>query len=341
MKAFSLKRGYIETDNPAPKVGHAIIRVDSCGLCGSDIRKFNAKNLPDGYLGTEILGHEISGTIEYANNVDRENYRTGDHIVVKPIISCGVCYNCADGAYQHCNSSRTIGKDVDGGFAQYVSVPIKNLKKINEDVRSEIATLADPLACAIHCLNSGDRKPRTEQKLAIVGDGTIALCCLYVAIKSRYKGIEIFGKHAENLEIAKMWGAETHRLEDETKTDYFDTVIEAVGRAQSDTLRQSIRMAKKRGSVVISGVFDHGYDGSIPVRDIGWKELSLIGSNSYCFNENRDEFDEAVELIENDHQNLKDLVTKLFPIRRLNEAVDLMMNKGNSGVVKIVIKPNV
>ena len=343
MYAFLFRNGerlYTEVEDPQIKSDdEVIVRVMSCGVCGSDINKFKAKNLPNGYLKTEILGHEIAGIVEDTRSFVRD-YERGDRVVVKPIISCGSCKPCKEGRYQFCDSGKTIGRDLNGGFAQYVPVPSSNIRRIDNELPFSLAVLVDPIACAVHCLNLGYNGRLNDARLGIIGDGSIALSCLYAAINLGYRDITVFGRHEENLEVARKMGANTFLSIQEPQNQVFNTIIETVGRSQSDTMKRASEMVDIRGKVVIAGVFDHGYEGCFPFREIGWKEAELIGSNSYCMHNGVDEFDIALKMMQADPSMLKEIITHEFPLEQMNEAIDTLMNKGGKRVIKVVIIPN-
>jgi len=269
-------------------------------------------------------------------------YEKGDHVAVRPIINCGDCEPCKSGRYQFCLSGSSIGRDLDGGFAEYVSVPSRNMRRVDENLPLDIVSLADSLAVAIHCLNVGNMEIGNA-RVGIIGDGAIGLCCAYTALNLGYPEVTVFGRHQDNLRIAQNLGAKTKLVNPQTqsygKERSFDMIIETVGRRQSDTIRQSVRMIDIGGKIVVAGVFDHGFEGYYVFRDLGWKEASLVGANSYCMYRGEDEFDIALRMIRETPADLGGLITQRYPLSQMDKAIDLMVNKRHDPVVKIIIKP--
>jgi threonine dehydrogenase-like Zn-dependent dehydrogenase len=119
----------------------------------------------------------------------------------------------------------------------------------------------------------------------------------------------------------------------------YDIIIEAVGRKQQKTMRESIKLIKLKGKIVVTGVFEEGYEGNLPFRELFYKEVSLIGSNSYSTFQGRNEFDIALEIIENKEINLSDLITHILPLSEFEKGLNLMKNKKESGCIKVIYRP--
>ena len=334
---------YKEVPMPEIKEGEALIRVKAAGLCGSDMHKFNSHSMPN--MPTNIYGHEISGVVEEIST-SLSGFELGDRVVVKPILHCDSCEPCEEGAYQFCEDGGSIGKTVQGGFADYVAVPTSNLYRLNPDVPFDVASLADPLAVAVHNFNKL-REIDTDDSVAIIGDGAIGLLSAYVAKQFGYSDITVFGKHKSNLAIAKELGADTFYLAsgdvDISQHDFSNSkkiVIELVGGEQSQSMKMAVDLAARQGEVVFAGVFPPQYVVNYAMRDQGWKELSITGSNSFQMHKGKDEFETAVEMINRDSQTLEQIVSHKFPLSQITQAVDSMNNKGEKGVVKIVLEPS-
>src|SRR5690242_12576783 len=103
----------VDLPDPTPAGGELVIRVAACGVCGSDI-----KALPYAPAGL-VMGHELGGEI-VAVGSDSGSWSVGTNVAVLPVVSCGTCRYCAEGAVSHCSTARYIGMGPAGGFAEYV-----------------------------------------------------------------------------------------------------------------------------------------------------------------------------------------------------------------------------
>ena len=327
-------------DMEIPQPDWVKIRVYSAGLCGSDLQKFLSNTPPREYLRTMILGHEIAGVIEKCGP-DVKGFNVGDRVAIEPLIPCKKCEACLKGKYELCINLKSIGKDYPGGFAEYTFAPYTNLSILPNNVTFNEGALVDPVAVALHCIHEGGVEE--GKTVAIIGDGTIALSCLQIAKIYKTKPI-VIGKHKKNLDVASSLGAEETLLFEEARKipnlkGKFDYVIEAVGRKQSDTLKMSIDLAKPGGTIIAAGVYDPSYIGEIPLRKLFYKEVKLIGSNSYSMYKGEREFNIALRMISDGLVDVKKLITHELPLREFKEGINLMKSKGKNKVIKIVYHP--
>src|SRR5918992_816947 len=168
-----------------------LIRVTACAVCGYDVRVF--RNGHHKVRTPVILGHELCG--ELLQTVPAHNGKvieSGTRVIVSPIISCLNCKYCKSEQYNLCTNLREIGSTVDGGFAQYISIPeqilqIGGIIPVPSNLSNEEAALVEPLAC---CINGFYQMGRIncESQVAIIGDGPIGLL---------------------HLQLSKLYGAKT------------------------------------------------------------------------------------------------------------------------------------
>jgi len=342
MKAVRLRKSKIPeytelSDIVLNKDDWVKVKVKAVGLCGSDIQKITSNDNPSNYSGIEVLGHEFSGCIEEVG-ISSNGLKVGDRVVVNPLIPCYSCNLCKEKQYQLCTNLNAIGRTVQGAFAEYVAAPSKNIRKISERLSYETAALTDVVAVAIHNYHLSD-SPKNKDIL-IYGDGPIAITCLQIYKEYRNK-ISLIGKHKKNLELSKLFGATPVEISgvNELKSNNYDMVIESVGRNQEDTIRQAIRLVKPKGKIIVTGVFEKGYEGKIPFRDLFYKEAILLGSNSYSIQDNKNEFDIALEMLEKKVIDLSEIITHILPLKKFNEGLKLIKNKEKSGAIKIIYKP--
>jgi len=160
---------YEEAAAPAAANGEVLIRIMASGICGSDIPRVFCKGT---YHFPAIPGHEFSGRIiDVGNGVDPS--LIGRKTTVFPLIPCGKCPACQIGEYAQCLHYNYFGSRCDGGFAQYIAVPVWNLVLVPESISFEEAAMTEPAAVAIHALRQG--MVEIGDQVLIMGAGPIGL----------------------------------------------------------------------------------------------------------------------------------------------------------------------
>jgi threonine dehydrogenase-like Zn-dependent dehydrogenase len=199
----------------------------------------------------------------------------------------------------HCQKMGALGRTSAGAFSGTVTVPEDCLYSIDPSI-IDVAVLTDPYAVILHGMNLLKHVPG---RLAIIGDGIIAQLFLLesIRLKTRVTNCTVFVKDASRIKpmrtLMDKLGADSSY---ECKTlsdilpDKYDTVIETVGRAQADTINSAIKLAVPRGSIISYGVYPPGYYASIDIRQLLYKEVQLVGSNSFI----ADEFEQAVSIVQ-------------------------------------------
>lgn len=158
MKAARLHaiRGMLGVDSipvPQPGAGDVLVDIRAAGICHSDI------NYRDGVSPVArlpiTLGHEIAGVVA-KRGVSAAEIEEGDRVCIHYVISCGKCDFCVSGRENYCEKYQMIGKDVDGGFAEYVRVPVRNVLKLPDSIPFEQAAI---LGCAgLNCLSRPQKR---------------------------------------------------------------------------------------------------------------------------------------------------------------------------------------
>jgi len=307
----------------------ARIKVESAGLCGTDIAKMTGRSLPVNH--TRILGHEFVGKLVGLNGEHNE-IRLGEGVVCIPILPCGECDPCFMGRSNLCVKAEAIGRTVQGAFAEYVDVPLENLVKISAKKIFDSYTLADPLAVCLHAYNLSLLKSPSEKYL-VVGDGVIGCLMAWLLIKRGFR-VSVEGKHDNNLRFIEKFGADS--VEIGTRPRYYHKVFEAVGRSQPEALDECFRAVRAGGEVVVIGVYESGYSYPLVARNIFINEVQLFGVNGYTLNE----FKEAVSLISSYEEELAVFISHSFSLAQFSRALEVAKNK-QGFTMKIVVKPEV
>lgn len=342
MKAIIVNNGkikYTETKNPIiKKPDEAIINIIAAGLCGSDLPRI--KDLIKKKNNHLILGHEILGQISNLGNnkSNNKNLKIGDIVVVSPIIGCKKCNFCRNGNIQHCKNNNSIGKKINGGFAEKLLVPnIKNLYKISKKDFEYELILADPLSVCIHALNLiGIVK---NKKIGVIGDGTIGeIFSRFIASKG-VREVIIFSKNKKSCKSNFINNLNYVNINDGDKDKYndsFDIVVECVGGVKNKTINMAIKITKPKGIIMVIGAYIKGYLLPLNARDLFSKEITLLGSNSYCQSTKKDDFLNAVDIIKNKKINLRGIITHKISLNNFTKGLGLFKNKKASRAQKII-----
>ncbi len=314
------------------------IKVLYCGICGSDIHKLLFEKPNKDYVKTKVLGHEIAGiVVDKMKNVT--DIQIGDRVVVEPLLFCNNCDMCKRGYIQFCENLKSLGKDFQGGFAEYLIANERQIHKISKNVDTRIATLSDPYSVAIHIANMVQEKVNNIKsiKVAIIGDGIIGMAC--AELLSQENEVIVFGKHNNRTNILKKIDVSYIDIKCiDRYLDYFDVIIEAVGGRQSKTLEEAIKISKKKGIIFVAGVYDNNFTFNISLRNAFYKELSIIGCNSFEKEGNISNFKLALNFLSNNSIISKDLISKIYDISDFHKAIEYIKNRKINECIKVMIK---
>ena len=338
---------YAEPEKPSPKEGEALVKVECCGICGSDvprIYKTGAHNMP------LIPGHEFSGIVEKCpDDPGLEGKRVG----VFPLVPCKKCRQCRRGYYEMCENYNYLGSRSDGGFAEYAVVPVWNLVLLPDEISYEEAAMLEPMCVAIHAVRrSGLKAPDPNlpgPSIVVCGLGTIGLLLTKILQKSGYDNILLIGnKDIQKKLVNKMGFLEDNYLDvryadpvnfimEKTGGLGADYYFECIGRSES--YQQAVKCASPLAKVVLVG--NPTSDMELP-KDIYWKilrnQMTLLGTwNSSYKSEDPEDDDWQMALSMFDGSfSPKDLITHRFSLEELDKGLSIMRRKSED-YVKIMI----
>jgi threonine dehydrogenase-like Zn-dependent dehydrogenase len=312
------------------------VRVAFCGVCGSDLHRFRG-DLP---LISVTPGHEISGVVDsVAPGVT--SIAAGDRVCVEPLVPCGDCRYCRTGHHQLCTRAHYLAGDVDGGFAEFVSVPAMMLHRLPDTIPLDQAALMEPLAVAVHAVRQGG--VGAGSSVCVLGAGTIGLLVLQAARAHGAGEVLITAKHAHQAEVASSLGADGVIAADaDVKTevarwtggDGVDCVIETVG-GHAPTPALAMDLARKRGRIVIVGGF--AAPQPIDFRQLVMKELLIVGSHTYDYNpEMQRDFEVSLGLVASGRVRLEPFTQQHFPLERIQDACQAALIK-NDRLLKALV----
>lgn len=332
MIKVSFQNGIISLENDAIPwlddfdYSNVLIKVNYSGLCGSDVHRlkefFSIKN------NIPTLGHEIVGTV-FKSSAKR--FKVGDIVVVQPMGYCAECENCLLGKIQFCNNSINIGKNIDGGFSEYIKVPERLLYKINF-LEKEYA-LTDSLACIIHSENSiGKIK---NKHICIIGDGSVSeIAVRYFSLDNQITNLVKNSESCNDIYCNRI-NIEEARKEPKFR-DMFDIVLECVGGNNEYLIDYSVNLLKYGGILIALGVYKKDFYPKIYLRNLLFKEIKLIGSNSFVINQKIDEFSSAVKFINKNIKRLGGIITHEISLKDFKLGLDIFNDKKTTKAKKIV-----
>jgi L-iditol 2-dehydrogenase len=193
---------------PIPKVGDAdvLVRVKTCGICGSDISYYYGLS-PTGKMPI-VLGHEFTGEVVKVGAIPASMglFAPGDRVVVNPVQHCNACYACASGHTNLCANLYVPGVNADGAFAEYAVSRYTGLFKLPDEVSFEEGAFIEPLACAVYGMKKLALEP--GQFVAIFGPGPIGIMMVQMAKAMGAGKVALIGTRDYRLEEGQKWGAD-------------------------------------------------------------------------------------------------------------------------------------
>ena len=321
-----------EIPTPKPKSKEMLVKVISCGICGSDIVEWY--RLPRAPL---VQGHEIGAQVVSVGKSVKK-YKPGDRVFIAPKVPCMKCYYCKNGHYPQCSE---VKERLPGGFAEYILVPeilIENgTYLLPENITFDQSTFIEPLACVVRAQRLAGMKK--GQSVLVIGCGMSGLLNVKLA---RTKGCKIIAAdiNKKKLEIALQMGADiainaadniAERLVAETgkKAD----VIFLCASADS-AVEQAWKCVDKGGVIVLFAVPGPDKKVVVPINDFWMKEITILTSY-YC---GPPDIIEAMKLIEWHNVTVDDLITHRLPLTDIVKGFQLVTDGRKS--IKVIIKPN-
>lgn len=329
----------VDVPMPRPGPGELLVRVEACGICGSDVHGY------DGTSGRRIppiiMGHEAAGTIAAAG-ANTSRFHEGDRITFDSTIYCGECEYCRKGEMNLCNNRQVLGVSTpdfrrEGAFAEYVVVPERVSYTLPENIPFEQAAMIEPLAVAVHAVSLS---PINENSSALViGAGMIGLLVLQVLRVAGCKRIYVSDIDDTRLRLASQLGAtETvnartadikAQVEKWTDSAGVDVALEAVG--STPTVKTAIDSVRKGGHVTLIGNVAPNIE--IPLQAVVSRELTLQGSAA-----SSGEYPKCIELLGTGAVKVDQLITAVAPLEQGAEWFERLHSR-EPNLMKVVLTP--
>ncbi|MCL1475453.1 MDR/zinc-dependent alcohol dehydrogenase-like family protein [Argonema antarcticum] len=315
MKALWLENNQLQlrTDVPipSPPPEEALVRVVRAGICNTDLELLRGY-----YPYTGILGHEFVGIVEQGPRELQNKRVVGEINAV-----CGKCRFCRNGYPTHCENRTVLGiVNRNGAFAEYLTLPVKNLHPVPDNVPTDVATFTEPVAAALEIQQQV--KISQNDRVLVVGDGKLGQL---VAQTLALTGCDllVIGRHRDKLDRLSGLGIETG-FADAVVDRTFDLSVECTGNPEGFAIAR--RALRPRGTLVLKSTYAGHltFDASSLVVD----EITLIGSR--C-----GPFPEALELLSQNKVNVKDLIQDSYALDEGLRAFDRAQQRG---VLKVLLE---
>lgn len=282
-KSFRIK----EIPYPKPGEGEVTLDVKACCVCGTDIHLLDGEF--KGSIYPLIPGHEFSGVVREVG-AKVTHVKPGDRVAVEPFISCGYCYYCKTGkTNQYLNGmviGHTASKEIklDGGFAENVVVPARNLILLSDNVSFEAGSFIANLGTIIYAIRRAQLQP--GMKVLVFGTGANGLILAELSKKTGASTVVVTGRTKSRLDVANKMGIDTTVVADDSQ-EYelkkiaplgFDIVFETTGSAQ--IVERTFKFVQNGGKIVLYGIVPPEHHSMINPFDICRKDLQIIGSFS-------------------------------------------------------------
>jgi L-iditol 2-dehydrogenase len=340
MKAVMIAgKGIVEIkDLPKPTIGidEILVRMRTCGVCGTDIEKFHGD-----HITPPILGHEVAGEVEDTGR-DIQTFRRGDRVIVHHHISCRSCFFCKKGLETLCEAYPKSNLD-PCGFAEFFRVPEQLVRggtvyKLPNSMSFEEGSLVEPTACCIRTLMKSGIK--AGNSVVVFGVGPVGLT--HVQLLKLYGATPIFAADllVSRCEMASKIGADLTldpatddvpmEISKETDGRGADYAIVATGNPKA--ILQATNSVRKGGKVILFGAPGRGTLVSLDVSRLFLQEIGI--QSSYSTSEA--EMQMALDLIETGRIKPSQLITHRVPLERIVEALHLA--ESGKDAAKIIVE---
>ncbi|MFW6033564.1 MAG: zinc-dependent alcohol dehydrogenase [bacterium] len=318
------------TDVPEPVPdGRALVRVQHAGLCGTDVKILEG-GVPVAY--PRVLGHELVGEVVEPGSARR--LTVGERVLVDPTVACGHCWLCRHDRAHLCGQGGLMGRDVDGGFADYVAVGEGQLLPIPDGVDSTDAAVLQILGTCVHGQRRVEAFP--GQTAVVVGLGVSGLLHLQLLRLRGFDPVVGVSRSPHKRELGRRLGAAATATPEEAG----DAVREALGERGPDLVvesagtvpafAQAVDLSSMGGTVLAYGTISAS-QGELPYYEIYYKELSIIGARAAGLRD----YERGIELAAAGRLRLAPLVTDRYRLDQAPEAFDVL--RSSDRALKVVL----
>ena len=326
MKAMVLEApNDVELENverPTVDSGDSIIRVTHSGVCGTDFKIYTG-GIPAKY--PLIMGHEMIGEVVEAATSDSP--QAGTRVIVDPVFFCGNCFHCKVGQTNLCMNGGLVGRDRNGGFAEYLAAMPGYLYPLPDTISDQAGPLIQVLTTCLHAQNMAGVSP--GDNVVILGLGVTGLLHVQLARALGAKTVIGITRSQWKRDVADRLGADlTLAPGEDTKgrvlelTDGVgaDLVIESVGTLS--TLASAMDLVRLGGRVLAYGI-QTNTEGALPFYDMYFKEIQFINARAARARD----YPACIELVGSGKVDLNPIISNVVALDKLDDALDMVANE--------------
>ena len=320
-----------EVSAPAADARQVLVRVTHSGICGTDYKIYSGA-IPVGY--PRIMGHEMTGEVVDPGDAP---FRAGERVIIDPELYCGACFHCRIGQTHLCPKGTLIGRDTNGGFAEFVAVPASQVFRLPESIDSRTAPLIQVLTTCLHAQRQVEIFP--AESVVVFGLGVTGQ--LHIQLAKARGASPVIGvtRSAEKRALAEKLGADltipggedaVEQVRAATEGRGSDVAIETVGTVPC--LATTINMTRSGGRVLMFGIVT-AKEGALPFYDLYFRELTLIGARVA----KSEDYPASIALVERGLVRLEPIVSDVMPFGELKAAIG-MLGSESAQRMKIIME---
>jgi 2-desacetyl-2-hydroxyethyl bacteriochlorophyllide A dehydrogenase len=319
---------------PVAGPGEVVVRVGATAICHTDLSIYTGEH--PGVRYPVVMGHEATGVID-AVGPEVTRVKSGQHVLINPIVSCGHCDMCARGAVNLCRNAGLFGREVEGSLSQYVRLEARYVHPLPDHLPLAAATLIETLATVRHAQQLAGIT--AGESVVVLGQGTAGLLHTRLAILSGARPVIAVSRTQWKLDMARRMGA--HHIVDAPLEDAADEVMRLTGGVGADvvvdaagaggSLKAGIDMLRPGGRFCAFAVSQEPVIG-FSTFPLYYKELKIIGSRALT----PPDMDPSIELIASGAVDVNGFITATYPLERAAAAFE-EYERNPGRILRIVI----
>ena len=318
--------GVLHLDDPAPGPRDAIVMVEACGVCGTDIHVLEGDFAPTRY--PIVPGHEFCGEV-VAVGAEVRDVAVGDFVAVDPSLFCGRCYFCRRGRNNLCENWNAIGVGAAfGACAELVRVPAANAFALPGDLPRRWGTLVEPLSCAVRGFDQVG--VQLAHSYLIYGAGTMGLMLAQLAAHSGASRLDMVDVNPRRFELARRLGADrvAASADELEQPRGWDVVIDATGAVPA--IEDGLRRVRRGGTFLQFGVASADATARFSPFRVYNDEINIVGSMAVLHS-----FERARDLLVRGVIDSQAMITHRYPLDAYSDAIDTF-RRGDGLKVQVV-----
>jgi 2-desacetyl-2-hydroxyethyl bacteriochlorophyllide A dehydrogenase len=315
-------------EDPTPAAGEAVIKVEACGICGTDIHVLRGEFAPTRY--PIVPGHEFCGEV-VAVAADVRNLKAGDFVAVDPSLFCGKCRQCRAGRFNLCENWNAIGVgSANGASAEFVAVPAANAFKLPSEMPRHWGALVEPLSCAVHGLDMVNVE--VADNYLIYGAGTMGLLLAQLAKHAGAAQLDMVERNPKRHALAKRLAADRIAVsaDELDRPQGWDVVIDATGVVPA--IEDGLKRVARGGTFLMFGVANADATATFSPFRVYNDEIKIVGSMAVLHS-----FERALSLLAKGGViDCEAMITNRFQLDDYSSAIDAFL-AGNG--LKVQVAP--